>query len=216
MAFKNIFFDFDGTIADTSEGVYKSFDYVINFYGVNFDHSEYKKLIGPPLKESFENILHLPKTEIQNAIKKYREYYTPKGVLECKIYDGILDLIKSLKAKNYKICVATSKPEHFARQILEHFQIANLFDFIGGSSADEKSRVEKVDVVRYVMEKNNFKSDECILIGDRKYDVEGAHQAGIKCMGILWGFGNRKEFEECGADYICATVKEADEFFEGV
>lgn len=125
-----------------------------------------------------------------------------------------MDLLKSLRKKSYKIFVATSKPEHFAKQILEHFKIDNLFDFIGGSSMDEKTRIEKVDVVRYVISENKLNPQECILVGDRKYDVLGAHEAGIKCMGILWGFGSKQEFEESGADFICADMKEVDEFFD--
>lgn len=212
--FKNIFFDFDGTIADSSEGVIKSFDYVLKSYGISVDKSLYQKMIGPPLRESFSKILGFPDSEVANAIKKYREYYKPHGLFECKIYDGFVDLLKSLRKKSYKIFVATSKPEDFARQILEHFGIADLFDFIGGSSMDEKTRIEKVDVVRYVISENNLNPKECILVGDRKYDVLGAHEAGIKCMGILWGFGNKAEFEECGADFICADTKEVDEFFD--
>lgn len=212
--FKNIFFDFDGTIADSSEGVIKSFDYVLRSYGITVDKAVYQKMIGPPLRESFSKILGFPDSEVANAIKKYREYYKPHGLFECKIYDGFVDLLKSLRKKSYKIFVATSKPEHFAKQILEHFKIDNLFDFIGGSSMDEKTRIEKVDVVRYVISENKLNLQECILVGDRKYDVLGAHEAGIKCMGILWGFGSKQEFEESGADFICADMKEVDEFFD--
>lgn len=212
--FKNIFFDFDGTIADSSEGVIKSFEYVFDFYGISVDKSIYRKMIGPPLRETFSKILSFPDSEVGNAIKKYREYYRPYGLFECKIYDGFVDLLKSLRKKSYRIFVATSKPEHFARQILEHFKIDNLFDFIGGSSMDEKTRIEKVDVVRYVISENKLNPEECILVGDRKYDVAGAHEAGIKCMGILWGFGSKQEFEESGADFIFADMKSVDEFFD--
>ncbi len=201
--FEYFLFDFDGTLMDTSPGVYNSFDRVVNHYKLGIDRSVYRKMIGPPLRESFANILGLPENEIVNAMAKYREYYSVTGMYEADFYPGVLDVIRKLRSMGKRIFVATSKPEIYARSILEKKGVLDLFDFVGGSDIEEKGRVEKVDVVKYVLESNQIEDlSKCLMIGDRFYDVKGAHLAGIKCAGILWGFGSRSEMEECGADYI--------------
>ncbi len=215
--FDYILFDFDGTLMDTSKGVFNSFDKVVAHYGLNIDRAIYSTMIGPPLKESFSKTLGLPEAEIQNAMQIYRSYYAQDGMFEAEIYSGVVELIENLRAAGKKIFVATSKPEIYARQILERKEILGLFDFVGGSDLEEKSRVEKCDVVKYVLQSNGISAqkEKCLLIGDRHYDVDGAHSAGIKCAGILWGFGTRKEFEECGADFIFESPEDAESFLAG-
>ncbi len=214
--FDYILFDFDGTLMDTSEGVYKSFDNVVAHYKLNISKDVYSTMIGPPLIESFSKTLKIPESEIQNAMAVYREYYSKQGMFEASVYDGVVELIKKLKASGKKVFVATSKPEIYAKQILEKKGILDLFDFVGGSDLEEKVRVEKVDIVKYVLKENKIKNKEkCILIGDRKFDIAGAHAAGIKCAGILWGFGSRKEFEEYSADFILETPNDVAKFILG-
>lgn len=212
--FDHIFFDFDGTIMDTSPGIYDSFDRVIAHYKLDYPRSEYDRMIGPPLRESFGNILNLPESEIRNAIKIYRDYYSTEGMYNARLYDGVVELIENLRKSGKKIYTATSKPELFTRRILEKYELDHLFDFIGGSDLEERGRVEKKDVVEYVVNtrKLSDNKEKCILIGDRKYDVVGAHEAGIKCAGILWGFGSREEFESCGADFILETPSDVETF----
>ena len=212
--FDVIFFDFDGTLFNTAPGVFDSFDKVVEHYGLEIDRNVYNKMIGPPLRFSFENFLKLPESEIRNAIDIYRSYYSIEGMYNCQVYDGVTELIKKLRSDGKMICVATSKPEIYARKILEKKGMMDLFDFVGGSDTQEKNRVEKIDVVNYVLKTQNLeeKKDSVLMIGDRYFDVNGAHAAGLKCMGILWGFGNRTEFEECGADFICETPSEVYEF----
>jgi phosphoglycolate phosphatase len=211
---KNILLDFDGTIADSSIGVYKSVDKVVDYYNLDIQKGNYPGLIGPPLRESFSKILGLPPEEIKNAIKVYREYYSEKGMYECRVYDGIENLVKDLKSLGMKVYVATSKPEFYARKILEKLNIADLFDYIAGGDIEESTRIEKVDVLKYLIEEEKLNVEECLMVGDRIYDVEGAHEVNIKCCGILWGFGNEKEFLDCGADYICKTPEDVKQLVE--
>lgn len=215
--FNHILFDFDGTIMDTSPGIYDSFDRVIAHYKLDFPRSQYQRMIGPPLRESFRTILGIPQDEIQNATKVYRDYYTVEGMYNANVYPGVVQLIEKLRKSGKKIYTATSKPEILTKQILEKKGLIDLFDFVGGSDMEEKGRVEKKDVVKYVLETQNLSDnkDNCILIGDRNFDVNGAHEAGIKCAGILWGFGNRKEFLECGADWILETPEDVEKFILG-
>ena len=217
MKFDTILFDFDGTLFDTSPGVFNSFDYMFKKYGMDFDTSLYPLMIGPPLSESFSKIIHFPDSEVDKAIQTYREYYSVKGLFECKVYDGVIKLIQNLRKGGKKICVATSKPEEFAKQILVKNDMLDLFDFVGGSDFEEKTRAEKVDVINYVLDENALrdKLDSVLMISDRKYDVLGAHKVGLKCCGILWGFGTRAEFEECHADYILETPKQVEAFILG-
>jgi phosphoglycolate phosphatase len=209
-----VLFDFDGTLMDTSEGVFHSFDNVVSFYGLSVEKSVYSGMIGPPLKESFEKILKLPQSEISSAMEKYREYYSEKGMYEAEIYPGVEECIKNLRNSGRKIFVATSKPEIYAKKILERKGILNLFDFVGGSDLEEKFRVEKSDVIDYVLSSNgaSAEKEKCIMVGDRKFDVEGAHRSGIKCAGILWGFGSRVEFNECGADFVLESPRDVEKF----
>ncbi len=202
--FNYIFFDFDGTLMDTSKGVFNSFDKVVEHYGLDVDKSVYSTMIGPPLLESFKNTLGLPDEEIQNAMKVYRDYYSVKGMFEADVYDGVVELIKKLRSDGKKIYVATSKPQVYAEKILEKKGMLELFDFVGGADLEEKLRVNKVEIIDYVLYNQNItdKKNECLMIGDRFYDVNGAHKAGLKCAGILWGFGSESEFKDAEADFI--------------
>lgn len=212
--FDHILFDFDGTIMDTSPGIYDSFDKVVAHYKLDFPRSGYSRMIGPPIRESFSTILGLPDEEINNAIAVYRSYYSVEGIYNANVYDGVPELIRHLREAGKTICTATSKPEVFTKKIIENKGLTDLFDFIGGSDTAENGRTEKKDVVEYVLESRNIShlKDRCILVGDRYFDVKGAHEAGIKCAGILWGFGSRKEFEEAGADWILETPEELEKF----
>lgn len=213
--YETVLFDFDGTLFNTSAGVFDSFDDVVKYYGLNIDKNIYFKMIGPPLKYSFVHYLGLAESEIENAIEVYRKSYTEKeGMFNCTIYPGVIELIKKLRSKNIKTCVATSKPEEFAKMILERNDMLELFDFVAGGDMEEKYRVEKVDVIKYLLENMQLedKKDSVLMIGDRLYDVKGAHEAGLKCMGILWGFGSEKEFIENKADYICKDTDEVYKF----
>lgn len=212
--FSNLLFDFDGTICDTAPGIFASMQHVCDYYKLSYTKDDFVKMIGPSLKESFTTIFHLPENEIDNAIYVYREYYSTKGMFECEPYPGIVELIKALRSHGKKILVATSKPEVYTKQILEKKNLSGLFDFVGGADLEEKSRTEKPDVIRYVLKANGLeeKKESCLMIGDRKYDIIGAHTVGLKALGILWGFGNRKEFSECNADFIFETPEEVKNF----
>lgn len=215
--YSNLLFDFDGTLFDTSLGIFNSMQHVCDYFNLPYGEEEFRKMIGPTLKESFSTIFHFSEKEIPKAIDVYREYYADKGMFECTPYPGVFELIKKLRSENKKILVATSKPEEYAKKILEQKGFYDLFDFVAGADIGEKIRYEKIDVLLYLLDefKLKGKEEQCLMIGDRKYDVEGAHTAGIKCAGVLWGFGNRKEFEECNADYIFENPTDAWEKLRG-
>lgn len=200
-----IFFDFDGTLFDTSEGVFKSFDRVVEHYGIKLaDRSIYNTMIGPPLRESFTRVFHFKEEELAPAMAVYRDYYQKQGMFEVRAYDGIVDCIKALRAAGRKVYVATSKPELYARQILEKQGMLDLFDFVGGSDLAEKDRVNKVDIINYVLAGEGLadRKAECVMVGDTRFDMEGAAKAGLDTIGVLYGFGSRESLEQSGAKCI--------------
>ena len=149
------------------------------------------------------------------CLKAYREYFVARGMFENKVYPGIPDVLERLNQEGYILAVATSKPEPFSVKILEHFELAKYFRFIGGSSMDEK-RNKKADVIRYVLDTLGLDAsqDKIIMVGDREHDVNGAAQNGIPCIGVLYGYGSREELEAAGAAAICATAHEIPQCIE--
>jgi phosphoglycolate phosphatase len=209
MRYKYILFDLDGTLTDSGIGITNSVMYALKKYGIEVSHrSELYRFIGPPLWDSFENYYGFSKEEAKTAVEYYREYYRDKGIFENLIYDGFEDLLKTLKDNNKILIVATSKSEVFAKQILEHFDIAKYFTYIAGSNLDG-TRVKKDEVIKYALESCNIMDlSKAIMIGDREHDIIGAKEVGINSMGVLFGYGDRNELEKAGADFIVDTVSD--------
>lgn len=209
MGYEYILFDLDGTLTDPAIGITNSVMYALEKYGIEVsDRSELYKFIGPPLGDSFENYYGFSKEESKMAVEYYREYYRDKGIFENLVYDGLEDLLKTLKDNSKILIVATSKPEVFAKQILEHFNIAKYFTYIAGSNLDG-TRVKKYEVIKYALESCNIIDlAKAIMIGDREHDIIGAKEAGINSIGVLFGYGDRNELEKAGADIIVETVSD--------
>lgn len=212
-----ILFDLDGTLTDPMVGITKSVQYALCAYGI--EETDLKKLcpfIGPPLRDSFMKFYGFSESQATEAIGKYREYFSVTGLFENMEYPGIRDLLAGLKAMGKKLYVATSKPELYSRQILEHFRLAEYFEFIGGANMDE-TRVKKGDVIRYVLEENHITdSGEVVMIGDREHDIIGAAENKIDSIGVLYGYGTYEELEQAGAGQIVKTVKELDHLLTGL
>lgn len=206
---KYIFLDLDGTITDPREGITKSIQYALEAFGIKVENlNELTKYIGPPLKDTFMCHYFMDENETTRAIAKYRERFEEIGWLENHVYEGMEEALSKLKDADMKLVVATSKPESMAVRILEHFGLAKYFTDICGATMDG-SRSSKVDVITYAMEKNHITNKNNILmVGDRNYDIIGAKGAGIKSMGVLYGFGSIEEFEQEKADFVAATVSE--------
>lgn len=199
--------DLDGTITNPKLGITKSVQYALKAFDILIEDLESLcKHIGPPLKEGFMEYYNFTEEEAERAIIKYREYFTDNGLYENEVYDGMEVLLENLRKAGKKLIVATSKPEFFARKILEYFHLDQYFDDICGATFDEK-RTKKEEVIRYALEKNRITDlSRVVMVGDRKYDIEGAKLVGIASIGVLYGFGNMEEFEDAGADRIAETV----------
>lgn len=205
--YKYILFDLDGTITDSALGITNSVKYALN--KLNSPIPSYDtlcKFIGPPLLDGFRDICGFEREKAQTAVKYYREYYETTGLFENAVYDGIPELLKALKESGKSVILATSKPEKFARLILEHFNLMQYFDFAAGASMDE-TRNNKDAVIAYALKECNIKDKSlAVMVGDRHHDVDGAKVNGISSIGVLYGFGNREELETAGADYIAEDV----------
>lgn len=203
-----ILFDLDGTLTDPMVGITKSVQYALRHYGI--EETDLKKLcpfIGPPLQDSFMEYYGFSEEKAAEAIGVYREYFSKTGLYENMEYSGIRDMLAGLKAAGKNLYVATSKPELFAKQILEYFRLTEYFDFIGGADMGE-TRVKKGDVIRYVLKENQITDlDQVMMVGDRKHDIIGAKENGLESTGVLYGYGSREELETAKADWIVDTVE---------
>lgn len=206
-----VLFDLDGTLTDPGVGITKSVQYALKSYGIDVpDLSVLYPFIGPPLKDSFMKYYGFSPEKSMEAIGRYREYFTTAGMFENVVYDGIPQMLTHLKAAGKTLLVATSKPEAFAVQILEHFHLMSYFAFVGGASMDEV-RVKKSEVIEYILESVCITDrSQAVMVGDREYDVFGARQCGIDTIGVLFGYGSRKELEQAEAWKIAGTVEELE------
>ena len=211
--YQTIFFDLDGTLTESAPGITRSVAYALKKWGVEVeDLRTLEPFVGPPLAESFARYFGFTPEQCSDGIRYYREYYVNKGLFENSVYPGIEDMLRELKNAGKRLIVATSKPEEMAVRILEHFEIADYFEVIGGDRR-EVGRDNKAKVIDYVLETMQAKKDDVIMIGDRKFDIEGAHAIGIPCIAVEYGYGDRDEFEAHGADYIAKTTEDVEKLF---
>lgn len=199
-----VIFDFDGTVVDTGEGIIKSLQYSFEQMGREIpDMSDLKKFIGPPVYYSYTHFYGVSEDEVETYIKKYRERYKLKGIYECALYDGMVELLKELKSRGVKLGIASSKPEHLIYSVADYLKITELFDAIAGVKSDNSRHSSKKDIILEAMEMLGAdKKEKVLMVGDRCFDIDGAAAAGVKSCGALWGYGNKKEFIEHKADFI--------------
>lgn len=205
-----IFFDLDGTLTDSQEGIKAALRVMLEHFDMKLSDSELMKFIGPALWESCPKYLGFSHEKTEEAISVFRDFYREKGIFINKVYDGVFEMLETLKKAGKKLVLATGKPEEQAKIVVNHFNLAKYFDFIGGSTFDE-SRAKKSQVIEYAMKNCGLTSadtSKIIMIGDRENDISGAHKNGIEVIAVLYGYGNKQEFTEAGADYICETTKD--------
>lgn len=190
---KNILFDLDGTITNSYEGIVNAVKFSLDKINFKYDETKLISFIGPPLKDSYME-LGFSETESKARIEDFRDYYFKKGMKEMHLYDGIEDTIKNLHDKRYKIYLATSKVESSAKKILSDNHLLKYFSYVAGATMDQ-SRVEKEDVIAYLLDKTGIKPEESIMVGDRHHDIEGAKMNNIRAIAAEYGFGNKEEYE---------------------
>lgn len=216
MSYEYIFFDLDGTLTDPAEGITNSFVYALKQFGMEIPSFETLcTYIGPPLVTTWKEKYGFNDERAAEGVKKYREYFAEKGLFENRVYEGIPELLQKLKDAGKKLYIATSKPEVYSKRITDKFNLTKYFEAVCGSNLDE-TRSKKAEVVAYAMETAGVTDPSKILmIGDRMHDVEGAKENGVKCCGVLFGYGSRKELEDAGAAYIAENIQELEKILLG-
>ena len=209
--YTTIFFDLDGTIIDSGEGVSNSVLYALDRFGIKETKENALKFIGPPLAESFKEFYGFDSEKATRGIEIYREYYREKGIYECYLYDGIKELLRWLKSEGYKVVLCTSKPEEYAHRVLNYFGILDLFDFACGATMDEKTRATKDEVMTYAIEMSSATPSTTLMIGDRKFDINSAIKFGLDSVGVTFGYGSEEELKGAGATYIANSAMEIKE-----
>ncbi|MBP2034190.1 phosphoglycolate phosphatase [Clostridium algifaecis] len=207
MKYKYILFDLDGTLTDSKEGITKSVQYALKKFGIEIKNLDtLEKFVGPPLKDSFIEFYNFNDDKVAEAVKYYRDYFKDTGIFENKVYDGIDDFLKKLKKLGFKLILATSKPQVFAERILKHFDLMKYFYDFAGSNLDG-TRGKKSEVIRYALDKHGIKSEDAVMVGDRRYDIIGARENNIYSIGVTYGYGSVEELENEKPDCIVDSVE---------
>lgn len=207
-----ILFDLDGTLTESAPGIINSLKYALERLDVqDYDRAILNKFIGPPLAVSFEKFFGFKGEKCNNAIKIYREYFSEKGLFENAVYPGVEDMLDTLKSAGLKLAVATSKPEVYARRILDKFGLSKYFEVICGIPLDNEHMTKAQVIARAINELGAANKQAALMVGDRDYDVAGAHQNGIECLGVTYGYGSRAELEGAGAEYIAVSAENTAE-----
>ena len=213
--YKVILFDLDGTLTDSGEGITRSVQYALEKIGK--PEPERQKLnifVGPPLLEQFQEYAAIDKETAKKAVEYYRERYAPVGIYENELYPGILEMLEKLKARGYRLGVASSKPENFVNTVLEHFHMTSYFDQIVGSKPDggrtDKTAVIEEALLRMGLAKHR---NQVIMVGDKEHDVLGARKAGLDCIAVSYGYGTMEELENAHPLKIVNSTEELLDFF---
>lgn len=204
MTTKAIFFDLDGTLTDSGEGIINCARRALDHFGLpQPTDAEMRVFVGPPLRETFAKF-GVPENGIEKALEIYRERYNPIGIFENVPYPGIHNLLAKLRQDGHRLYLATAKPEVMARRIMDRFELAPYFELICGASLDH-SRDSKAGVIAYLLEQIPG-IEQVIMVGDTAYDVTGAAEHGIPTIGVSWGYGKVEDMTAAGAVAIANSM----------
>lgn len=197
---KAVLFDLDGTVTDPGIGITNSVMYALSRFGIEVkDRAALYRFIGPPLRQSFSEYYGFSAQDAEKAVSYYREYYRPKGIFECTLYDGIEDTFKALCGAGYKLALATAKPEIFAEKIAKHFGLDAYLSCISGASLDASREDKAVIIARALDMLGVSPSRGSYMVGDRAYDIEGGAKNGLSTVAALYGYGTEEELSSAHA-----------------
>ncbi|MBW4996905.1 HAD-IA family hydrolase [Streptococcus pneumoniae] len=204
-----IFFDLDGTLVDSSIGIHNAFIHTFKELGVpSPDAKTIRGFMGPPLESSFATCL--PKELISEAVQIYRSHYKEKDIHEAQLFPQIVELLQEL-SKNYPLYITTTKNTPTAQDMTKNLGIYHFFDGIYGSSPEAP---HKADVIRQALQTHQLAPEQAIIIGDTKFDMQGAQETGIQKLAVTWGFGEQADLLNYQPNYIAHTPLEVLEYFQ--
>ncbi|MGH0035790.1 MAG: HAD hydrolase-like protein [Myxococcota bacterium] len=202
-------FDLDGTLTDPRDGITRCIQHALRALGEPTPEcSELERFIGPPLAETFAELLGDPGEErVGEAIRLYRERFADRGLFENRLIDGVPEMLGALARAGRTLYVVTSKPEPYARRIVRHFGLEDSMRAIHGSLLDG-TRVHKHELIAYVMQVEGLRPERALMIGDREHDVKGARRVGVASLAVAWGFGTPSELTAAQPDGLVRTPDE--------
>ncbi|MGN0334481.1 MAG: HAD hydrolase-like protein [Lachnospiraceae bacterium] len=209
--FDVILFDLDGTLTNSAEGVTKCVQYALKRLGIEEpDLKKLERFIGPPLIDSFMKYYGMTREEAINARNIYTERYHPIGWRENYPYEGIAGVLEELKKSGKVLAVATSKPDNMSRLVLEEFDLLKYFTVLAAATNDgiHCDKAERILNALEELKALGYAAENPVLVGDTKFDVEGAHKCNLPCIGVRWGFAEEGELEACGAEYTVNDMAE--------
>lgn len=214
--YTHILFDLDGTITDPAEGIITCVRHALHCQGIEEEnYQNLCRMIGPPLAEGFRDFYDMDEEHAWQAVRDFRELFAKIGVEKNIPYPRMKEALLRLRDAGKVLCVATSKPEPFARAIADRFGLAECFDFVGGASLDD-TRTKKAAVIEYVLASvGSPKPEQALMVGDRRHDVEGAAAFGIDCVGVLYGYGSREELTAAGACFLAEQPADIADYVLG-
>jgi phosphoglycolate phosphatase len=213
----NIFFDLDGTLTDSKEGIIKCIDYALEKLGYPVPKGfNINDCLGPPLRVSFRRLLNSnDEVLIERAVATYRERFSTIGLFENKVYPGIPELLSALHEKSLKLYVVTTKPKVFAGRIMEHFQLAHRFDAIYGTELNGRFD-NKADLIEFILQNRKLRAEETVMIGDKREDIVAGKANRTKTIGVTYGYGSLQEITEAAPDGICGSPSEIQKLIMGM
>ena len=203
----SVLLDLDGTLIDSQPGILASCVVALRSLGHEpNDILDIKRIIGPPLEDVMQFLLQpYGDDRVAEAVSAFRRHYGESGLLGSKPYPGIGHSLRQMRQDGLRLYLATSKREVFARRILEHLQLATFFDGIHGSVPGGELD-HKPELLAHILSKHRISPAHSLMVGDRRYDITGAHAVGMRGLGVLWGYGSRDELESAGADRLVETA----------
>lgn len=200
-----VIFDLDGTLTRSEEGILNCVRYALAKMGWDIPREEtLRAFIGPPLFGSFRDFCGMNEVECGKAVAFYRERYVDTGLFENAVYPGIRTLLRKLRKAGVWLGVATGKPQTLTERILDHFGLSKFFDAVAGISEDDHE-ADKRQLIRRALPQ---RYEKAVMVGDRRFDMEGAKGIGIAAIGVAYGYGSREELQGTGADCITGSVEE--------
>ncbi|MFZ0023977.1 HAD-IA family hydrolase [Acinetobacter sp.] len=213
---KNILIDLDGTLTDPKVGITTSARYGLDKIGHPIsDEINIDWIIGPPLKASLAKILNVEADHVlaEQALMGYRERFAVKGLYENHVFESVAETLAELKRRGYRLFVATAKPTVYAKQILEHFDLAQYFTDIHGSELNGE-RTNKAELIQYILEQQKLQADQCMMVGDREHDIFGARQNGIDTIAVNYGYGSQQELALAQPKYQIDRFNQLLDYFK--
>jgi phosphoglycolate phosphatase len=205
--YKNIMFDLDGTVTDSGRAIMSSVEYALSHFGITDQPREkLQTFIGPSLFDSFEREYSMAEDDCNRAVSLYRSIYEKERMYDVDIYDGIPELLDELKKSGKTVLLITSKPLVFSEKILEKIGLAKYFDHMIGPDLSDHSSYKK-RLIEKAVEEYGLKKNECVMIGDTRYDIIGASEAGVDSIAVTYGYGRMDEMKEAGATYMADSVQ---------